>query len=91
MLDILSNVGYTCNMIETEVSDMWTEEEINAHSVYLDRQEQIVLKALEAGLDNIEDVKSYVTYFLQDADLDYVEMVYNMQTNPERKVPLEVL
>ncbi len=70
---------------------MWTDEAINEYSVYLDRQEQAVLKALEAGLDHIEDVKDYVMYVLGDVDMDYIETVFSMYTHPDRKVPLEVL
>lgn len=85
------NMGYTSNMVETEVNEMWTAEEINEYSVYLDRQEQAVLTAINLGLNTIDQIENFVLESLGDYDPTYVETVYNVLTNPERKVPLEVL
>lgn len=91
MLDNLLNIGYHNTRVETEVSDMWTTEEINEYSVYLDRQEQAVLTAINLGFKTIDQIETFVLESLGDYDPDYVETVYNIHTNPERKVPLEVL
>ena len=85
------NIGYTSNMVETEVGNMWTTEEINEYSVYLDRQEQAVLTAINLGFNSIDQIEAFVRESLGDYDFNYVETVYNIHTNPERKVPLEVL
>ena len=69
----------------------WTDSQINEYSVYLDRQEQLVLQALDLGYKTIDEIELYVKQNLGDCDHDYVEMVYNVQTNPGRKVPLEIL
>lgn len=70
---------------------MWTKQEIDEYSVYLDRQEHAVLKAIELGFKTIAQVETFVLECLGDYDPDYVETIYNVATNPERKVPLEVL
>lgn len=70
---------------------MWTTEEINEYSVYLDRQEQAVFTAINLGLNTIDQIEAFVLESLGDCDSDYVETIYNVITNPERKVPLEVL
>lgn len=69
----------------------WTDSQINEYSVYLDRQEQLVLQALDLGYKSIEEIELYVKQNLGDCDHDYVAMVYNVQIHPDRKVPLEAL
>jgi hypothetical protein len=69
----------------------WTDEQINEYSVYLDRQEQLVLMALQFGIRDLSKIEEFVKREIGDADHDYIEMVYNIQTHPDRKIPLEVM
>jgi hypothetical protein len=69
---------------------MWTQDQMNQYSEYLNLQEQAVIRALSHGWVDIEDVKDFV-YLSVDGDIDhgFIESVYNTKVNPDRKVRLE--
>ena len=65
---------------------MWTEKEMNEYTVVLDLQEQAVIQALALGYEDLIDVKIFVeAIVLVDIDYDYIESVYTLATNPDRR------
>lgn len=68
---------------------MWNEEDMNRYSAQLELQETLVLRAiLEEGLGDVRDVVTFVASHTNDFDLDYIECVFNMTTQPAR-IPLD--
>lgn len=70
---------------------MWTDEEVNTHAVFLDRQEELALNALKQGIRDLTAIERYVASVAGDCDRDYIESIVSLQTTPDGKVKLEVL
>lgn len=70
---------------------MWTDKEIEMHSVFLDRQEELALSALRQGFRDLTTIERYVASIAGDCDRDFVESIVSLQTVPDGKVKLETI
>jgi hypothetical protein len=63
--------------------DMWDKEKIAIYTQFLTAQEHAVLEALSAGIDSLDNVKSFVTMKLDgDVDQDYITAVWTQNMEP---------
>lgn len=57
---------------------MWDMEKIAMYTQFLTDQEQAVLEALSAGIDSLDNVKSFVAWKLDgNVDPDYVTAIWS--------------
>ena len=62
---------------------MWDKEKIAIYTQFLTAQEHAVLEALSAGIDSLDNVKSFVTMKLDgDVDQDYITAVWTQNMEP---------
>ena len=78
-------------MVDEKELNMWNEQDMEQYSANLDAQETAVLEAVyDHNFFDFEKVRVYAELKVEEIDVDYLRSIWNMISNPEKKVYLNV-